>query len=106
MLYQTQSEINTFYCGVVQRVASSSKVGIADWDMKSKVELLQEIQLVAPTIFSLLKIFLQAYQDWYDMHVQIDTTGTAGNLTPSQSQSLNDAIARRDRTRSQLLAAV
>ncbi|MBX9935467.1 MAG: hypothetical protein K2Y10_02615 [Burkholderiaceae bacterium] len=106
MLYQSQAEINMFFVGVIQRVAASPKVAIQDWDMKSTVELLQEIDMLNADLFALLESFLKAYQAWYDVHVQIDKAGTAGNLTPQQNQDLNAAIVARDATRKDLLAAI
>jgi ABC-type thiamin/hydroxymethylpyrimidine transport system permease subunit len=59
MLYQSQAEINTFFVGVIQRVAASPKVAIQDWDMKSTVELLQEIGMLNANVFALLEGFLK-----------------------------------------------
>jgi len=106
MLYQSQAEINTFFVGVIQRVAASPKIAIQDWYMKSSVELLQEISILNASVSALLDAFLKAYQAWYDVHVQIDKAGTAGNLTPQQNQDLHAAIADRDSTRKNLLAAI
>ena len=106
MLYQTQAEINIFYCQVIQKVAASGKVQVADWDMKSTVELLQEINNVAPDVRTLLQDFLTAYQRWYSVHVEIDTAGTAGKLTVPQGAQLQSAITDRDATRAALLAAL
>ncbi|MBI5918196.1 MAG: hypothetical protein HY849_02315 [Nitrosomonadales bacterium] len=106
MLYQTQSEINAFYVGVIQRVAESSRIAIQDADMKSTMELRQEIQMVSPSVSGALDAFLKAYQAWYDVHVGIDQAGTAGNLTSQQNQQLSEAITARDTTRKALLQAL
>ena len=106
MLYQTQSEINTFSVRVIQRVAASPKVAIQDLDMKSTDELLEEIRLTTPQVFSALESFLKAHQTWYEVHVAIEQAGTAGNLTPQQSAQLNASIASRDSTRKALLQAL
>ena len=93
VLYQTQAEINIFYCQVIQKVAASNKVQVPDWDMKSTVELLQEINVSAPNVHALLCKFLTSYQEWYNIHVGIDAAGTSGALTPQQNTQLQQAIA-------------
>lgn len=106
MLYQTQNEINAFYCFVIQKVASSNNVKVPDFDLKSTVELLQEISTTAPGIHKLLQNFLSAYQSWYDVHAQINNAGTSGNLTVQQDQLLMQAIQKRDFTRVALINAM
>lgn len=106
MLYQSQSEINAFYVRVIQAVAGNPTVAISDWEFKSTVELLDEISVIHPSICTLLKSFLKDYQTWYDVHVEIDDAGTAGNLTAEQQDKLNSAINNRDVTRASLLAAL
>lgn len=106
MLYQTQNEINAFYCFVIQKVAASNKVNVRDHDLKSTVELLQEISNLNSSVFQLLQNFLSAYQAWYDVHVQINKAGTSGNLTPQQNQQLMAAIQNRDSTRTALMNAI
>lgn len=106
MLYQSQSEIDTFYVRVIQAVAGSKKVAIPDWEFKSTVELLEEIKIVQPSVCALLESFLTSYQTWYDVHVEIDNAGTAGNMTQAHENKLQSSIANRDRTRASLLAAL
>lgn len=106
MLYQSQADINAFYYQVIQKVASSAKVGISDWDMKSSAELLQEIPQKSTNVHAALIAFLNAYQAWYDVHVEIDKAGTAGALTPDQNHRLMQAIEARDSTRAALLKQI
>ena len=106
MLYQTQAEINTFYYQVIQKVAASHKVGIMNWDMKSTVELLHEIRQKSGSIHLALIAFLEAYQTWYDVHVEIDIAGKAGTLSSAQNQQLLQAISTRDSTRTFLLSQI
>ena len=106
MLYQTQAEINSFYSQVIQKVASSSKLQVPDWDIKSTAELPPEISVSSPNVHTLLNQFLKAYQHWYDVHAQIDAAGTAGQLTVQQNDDLMRAIEARDKTRSDLLNAL
>lgn len=106
MLYQTQNDINAFYCSVIQKVAASSKVSVQDYDLKSTAELWQEISQLNPTVFQLLQKFLATYQVWYTVHVKINNAGTSGNLTPQQNQQLITASQNRNQTRNALINAI
>jgi hypothetical protein len=101
MLYKSQDEINSFYEFVIRKVAERKNV--QDIDFKSAFELQTTIQQVDNNTFTKLSDFLLAYQNWYNVHVQINNAGTSGNLTPQQNQSLMAAIQNRDTTRQALI---
>lgn len=105
MLYRNQTEIEIFYSHVIRSIANGSTVNIQDSEWKSIPEIEWEMQKINPKLYALLVDFLEAYQKWYDVHVEIDKTGSAGNLAPRVAAELEAAITKRDATRQALLAA-
>ena len=98
MLY----DMEAFYLAVIQRVASSDKVRVADWEWKSGPELLQDIEQINPGVSNFLKDFLDAHRAWRKVSENIEKAGSAGHLSPQENETLMLAIKKRDETREKL----
>ncbi len=57
MTYQSQTDINAFFCLVAQQVAGSPRVGLNDYEFKSTSEIMSEMRATHKDLLSLLKIF-------------------------------------------------
>ncbi|MUJ26302.1 hypothetical protein [Aliivibrio fischeri] len=95
--------LKSFFESTLVRVATKLNIQDADW--KSSHELYSEIANVNGDMYKLLVDFFTAYIAWYNVHVDIDKAGTAGQLTVEQNKALNDACNARDQTRSILIDA-
>lgn len=100
-MHFTKQDLYTFYQQLFMTVAKRLK--ISDYEWKSALELLNEMQKVDSLVADKLLSFVDTYQVWYNVHVEIDESGNSGNLTASQSFDLANAITNRDTTRENLL---
>jgi len=57
-------------------------------------------------LLSLLEDFFGAYQNWHDLHVEIEASGASGVLNPEQEAKLVTAVEARDSSRNKLLDAI
>jgi hypothetical protein len=105
MLYKNQTEIEIFYHHVIKNIANGPAANIQDSELKSIPEIEWEMEQTNPKLYALLEDFIEAYQQWYSVHVKIDKAGSAGNLAPAVVAELEAAITKRDATRQALLAA-
>jgi uncharacterized damage-inducible protein DinB len=103
-MYITRQDLHVFYQQVHQNVAK--QLGIANYEWKSASELADEIQTTNPTVANTLKSFIAAYESWFKVHEEIDSAGTAGNLSPEQNEKLLAAISARDSTRQEVIDAL
>lgn len=100
-MYITRQDLHVFYQQVHQNVAK--QLGIENYEWKSASELAEEIQTANSAVASKLKSFIAAYESWFKVHEEIDSEGTAGNLSPDQNEKLLKAIAARGSTRQEVI---
>lgn len=103
-MYITRQDLHVFYQQVHQNV--SKQLGIENYEWKSASELADEIQTINPVVANTLKSFIAAYESWFKVHEEIDSAGTAGNLTSEQNEKLVKAITARDSTRQEVIDAL
>jgi hypothetical protein len=106
MTYQSQTDINAFFCLVAQQVAGSSRVGLDDSEFKSTSEIMSEMRANHEDLLSLLKDFFCRYQSWHDLHVEIEASGDSGDLSSEQEAMLSAAVQARDSSRNKLLKSI
>jgi prephenate dehydratase len=100
-MYITREDLHVFYYQVHHNVAK--KLGISDFEWKSTNELDDEIGKVNSQVSDKMKTFIKAYEAWFKVHEEIESTGNAGNLTTEQNNNLMKAIDDRDSARKDLV---
>lgn len=103
-MYITRQDLHVFYQQVHQNVAK--QLGIKDYEWKSASELADEIQTTNSVVANTLQSFITAYESWFKVHEEIDSAGTAGNLSAEQNTKLMCAIDARDSTRQKVIDAL
>ena len=106
MTYQSQTDINAFFCLVAQQVAGSSRVRLNDSEFKSTSEIMSEMRTSHKDLLPLLNDFFGAYQSWHDLHFEIEASGDSGDLSPEQEAKLVAAVEARDSSRNKLLKSI
>ena len=94
----TKTDLENFISDII--FITAKEIKIQDIEVKSRAELLDEIEQKNPAAIELLKEFISAYKEWYDYNYDKDGNGLA-NL-PDQKKVI-DLINRRDKTRDELL---
>lgn len=89
----------------VVRVAAT-RIGIANTDWRPAPELLQAIHAAQPDVGARILAYCNAYDAWFQVHLDIERRGVAGNLDPLTHIRLTEAIDARDRTEAELLASL
>lgn len=100
-MYITRQDIHVFHQQVHQNVAK--QLGIKDFEWKSASELAGEIKTTNSRMATILQSFIIAYESWFKVHEEINSAGTAGNLTGEQNEKLNAAIEARDSKRQKVI---
>lgn len=100
-MYITRQDLHVFYQQSHQNVAKQLAIENHEW--KSASELAEEIQTANSVVANKLKSFIAAYESWFKVHEEIDSAGTAGNLSSEQNKKLLNAIAAHDSTRQELI---
>jgi hypothetical protein len=100
-MYMTQEDLHVFYHQIHQNVAN--KLGLEDFEWKSTNELTTEIQQSNSQVASIIKEFIEAYEAWFKVHEEIETSRSVGNLSSKESNNLTKAIEARDSTRKALI---
>jgi len=96
--------LHLFYHQVHQNVAKG--LGVENHEWKSTAELADDIRKLNSSVAALLGKFIDTYESWFALHLNIDETGAAGNLSAEQNQRLIAAIEQRDHTRQALIDGV
>lgn len=100
-MYMTREDLHVFYHQVHQNVAKT--LDVEDYEWKSTSELADEIQNKSPQIANGVKAFVGAYEAWFKVHGDIETSGSAGSLSVEENAALMNAINDRDSTRRSLI---
>lgn len=103
-MHLSRQDLHVFYQQVHHNVAK--QLGIANYEWKCASELADEIQIANPAVAKTLKSFIAAYESWFKVHEEIDSSGAAGNLSPEQNEKLLAAISARDSTRREVVNAL
>ena len=103
-MYITEQDLHVFYQQLHQNVAK--QLGIKDYEWKSASELADEIQASNSVVAKVLQSFICSYESWFKVHEEIDSAGTAGNLSVEQNTKLMSAIDARDSTRQRVIDAL
>jgi hypothetical protein len=100
----TREDLHVFYHQIFQIVAN--KLGIKDFEWKFPGELAEEIANINSSVASQIDEFFKAYEEWFAVHEEIDSSGSQGNLTPEQNDKLQQVINHRDLQRQKLIDQV
>lgn len=100
-MYMTSEDLHIIYHQAHQNVAK--RLGIENYEWKSTQELAGEIQLQNRQVTSKLQAYMQAYEDWFEVHEQLAASRSAGNLSTEQNAKWTDAANARDAMRKALL---
>jgi len=100
-MHYSKQDLYIFYQQLFMTVAK--RLNISDYEWKSAVELISEIESIDQIVANKITLFIDSYQEWYSVHEEIDESGNVGNLTAKQSFNLAKAIENRDATRTSLL---
>lgn len=95
MLLIPQSDVDAYLEMVIGHVAN-------------QLNVLQSHQCISasyPTVGKKLENFINAYNDWYQFHVNLDKSGVT-TLSSQQDQALKSLIQSRDFTRTDLIAEI
>ncbi len=103
-MYLTRSDFNIFYYLIHREVAK--KLRIQDYEWKSTSELSKDIHQSNSNISSILNKFIKVYEDWFNVHDEINKSGSAGMLTHEQNKKLIKTIKDRDSTRKELISQI
>jgi hypothetical protein len=94
----TKMDLEKFISDIISFTAKD--INIQNFEVKSRVELLDEIEIINPEAMELLKKFISAYKEWYVYNY--DENGVGLSNLPDQHKVL-DLINKRDNTRNELL---
>ena len=100
-MYMAPEDLHAFYQQIYQNVAR--RLGIEEYEWKSTQELADEIQRSSGRVARKVKEFIAAYENWFEVHEQIEATRSSGSLSVDQNDRLNKAIEDRDSIRKALI---
>ena len=103
-MHMTSADLQVVYRQLHQNVAK--RLGIEDFEWKPTHESADEIQRRNRQAASKPEEFIKAYkayEDWFEVHEQIEASRSFGNLSADQKTRWINAIAVRDSTRNALL---
>jgi len=100
-MFINRVELAAYYLQIIQLVAT--KVGIENVEWKGVAELTPEIGSQNPSVFQALTEFVEAYNEWYDLHERIEQSGKAKDTDHHLLEELVGLIAKRNKTRKALI---
>lgn len=59
-----------------------------------------------PEVPSKVKTFIEAYEQWFKVHQDIDEAGSSGNVVAQDNEKLLVEIHDRDKVREELIAGL
>jgi len=84
-------------------LCAASKVGISPVRDQSVDDLVESVRQADTQLGSSLRAFLDGYRRWYEFHLNIETEGRAGRLTPEDSSTLADLRTALESARHQFI---
>ncbi len=103
-LFVSPAYVDVLFDRVVRM--SAARIGILNTDWCPAPELLQAIHRARPDVGAYILAYYGAYDAWFQVHVDIERRGLAGNLDPLTHIRLTEAISARDQTEAEFLASL
>jgi hypothetical protein len=100
-LYLTNENVLEINYVAINRVAKC--LNIQNTELKSWLELYNDISTTGDSIFELLDNFIVNYRQWHNFHVLLEHDNNNGNLDWIKADILTKLIYQRDHTRNLLI---
>lgn len=95
------SWLESYFQQMIRLVAG--RVGIADLEWKSSIELFDELDRTRPATAAQLRVFFTAYKQWFDDAKEFNQKVLDGNLSEQDRKKALSHIFARDDARQELL---